>query len=402
MDDYGLDMIGKRIRQVRGAREMSLEVLANLVGKSKSWLWSLEHGEFSPTLKQVGALADALRISLPDLVRLPVPAPLNGDTDGAIEDTRRALEAVSHGVPGGVVCPVEVLRERVDGLYRGRAECRVKDVGVLLPSLIVDLHASITGGRDVPELLSLAVKTHVYVTARWLGETGAPSDLRRQVAGIARGLASEHGSPALVGVASVGSVDALVDSGMFDLAAVLVGRLPVLPVTTETTRLVGELTLLRALVAVLSGCPADSEAPLEEARLLAARVGEPTLLYDECGSAFGLTDVGLYSMDIAMESEEPGRALEIGRTINPRQHPWLTRQSAYWVWVGRGLSITGRPEDAVVALMRAEKVSPARLHRNSFARDVLMGLLVNARRNSVGMELRGLAYRAGLPVQPPR
>jgi hypothetical protein len=36
--------------------------------------------------------------------------------------------------------------------------------------------------------------------------------------------------------------------------------------------------------------------------------------------------------------------------------------------------------------------------RNPFVRDVLAELLVRARRDAVGRELRGMAYRAGLPV----
>ncbi|MBV9162019.1 MAG: hypothetical protein JO309_16025 [Pseudonocardiales bacterium] len=46
----------------------------------------------------------------------------------------------------------------------------------------------------------------------------------------------------------------------------------------------------------------------------------------------------------------------------------------------------------------AEKISPRRVHRNPPAREVLADLLARARRDAVGRELRGMAYRAGLPV----
>jgi hypothetical protein len=36
--------------------------------------------------------------------------------------------------------------------------------------------------------------------------------------------------------------------------------------------------------------------------------------------------------------------------------------------------------------------------RNPFAREVIAELLAHSRRDAVGRELRGLAYRAGLPV----
>jgi hypothetical protein len=39
-----------------------------------------------------------------------------------------------------------------------------------------------------------------------------------------------------------------------------------------------------------------------------------------------------------------------------------------------------------------------RVLRNPFARDVIAELVAHSRRDSVGRELRGMAYRAGLPV----
>ncbi|MBV8995592.1 MAG: XRE family transcriptional regulator, partial [Pseudonocardiales bacterium] len=72
---------------------------------------------------------------------------------------------------------------------------------------------------------------------------------------------------------------------------------------------------------------------------------------------------------------------------------------AYWIDYGRALArLRGRHDDAVVALRRAEEVSPLHTLRNPFVRDVIAELLVRARRDAVGRELRGLAYRAGLPV----
>jgi hypothetical protein len=92
------------------------------------------------------------------------------------------------------------------------------DVGAALPSLIRDLHASIDAGRDVPELLSLAVIVHVQVTHTWLRLAGASPDLRRDAARLARQAAQERGDVAALGVATYGTVYALVGSGMFDLA----------------------------------------------------------------------------------------------------------------------------------------------------------------------------------------
>lgn len=105
--------IGARLRQVRRARGKSLRVVAGLAGVSTTHLWRIEHGERALDLSEIAALADALQIAPSELIKLPIPAPANGDTDSAIKAVRRALRAVGHGRPGGQVVPVETLRARV-------------------------------------------------------------------------------------------------------------------------------------------------------------------------------------------------------------------------------------------------------------------------------------------------
>jgi hypothetical protein len=51
-----------------------------------------------------------------------------------------------------------------------------------------------------------------------------------------------------------------------------------------------------------------------------------------------------------------------------------------------------------MALRKAEQLFPVRVHRSPFARDVIGELVARARRDAVGRELRGMAYRVGLPV----
>ncbi|MGH4017999.1 MAG: hypothetical protein ACRDT0_01890 [Pseudonocardiaceae bacterium] len=57
---------------------------------------------------------------------------------------------------------------------------RERGVGAALPALIADLHTSLAAGRDVAELLDLAVLLHTGATAGWLRIAGAPMDLREQ------------------------------------------------------------------------------------------------------------------------------------------------------------------------------------------------------------------------------
>jgi hypothetical protein len=85
--------------------------------------------------------------------------------------------------------------------------------------------------------------------------------------------------------------------------------------------------------------------------------------------------------------------------MNPQAHGNRSRQAAYWADYGRALArMRGRHDDAVMALRRAELISPHRIQRGPVVREVLAELLTRSRQNAVGRELWGTAYRAGLPV----
>jgi Mg-chelatase subunit ChlI len=85
--------------------------------------------------------------------------------------------------------------------------------------------------------------------------------------------------------------------------------------------------------------------------------------------------------------------------MNPQAHANRSRQVAYWADYGQALArLRGRHEDAVRALRRAELISPHRIQRNPIVREVLGELLIRSRHDAVGRELRGMAYRAGLPI----
>jgi transcriptional regulator with XRE-family HTH domain len=392
--------IGRRVRQFRYNRGKSLRVVAGLAGMSKSKLDQIERGEIAlDKLSDILALADVLQIAPSDLMGLPVPAPANGHTDSTIEAVRRALEAVDQDLPAGVVLPVDVLAERVDQLYEMRRQCQLHQAGAGLPGLIRDVHTSIAAGRDLSTLLPLTVMTHVHLTHMWLRDAGASADLRRQAVALARDAAREHGEVTTLAVAAYGTVYALIGSGMFDLAQAKLDSLTLPKITRGTAGVVGGLMLTHSLVAALDRRPGDVAAPMETAAELAGRFGEADRTHDEFGFAFGPTDVGLYRMDLALEADDPDRALSIAQDVHPEHHPWATRSAAYWVERGRALArVRGRRDEAVMAFHRAKTISPHHVHRNPPAREVIATLLPGMRSDAIGRELRAMAHRAGLPV----
>ena len=390
--------IGQRVRQIRHSRGKSLRVVAGLAGMSKSKLSLIERGELAlDSRSDIVALANALQVAPSELTKMQVPAPGDGVTDMAIEAVRVAFMAVDHDQPGGEVLPVEALRARILAVLDARCRLdRQGEAAAVLPGLIRDLHTSIAAGHDVAELLDLAVLLHTQGTGAWLRVVGGPLDLRRDAARLARQAAQVRDTPTARGIATVRTVGVMLAAGTFDLAVGELDSVAIPTASSESAQLAGMLALSRSLVAAADSRLADADAAVEYAGELAQHTGEGNAYW----MGFGPTNVGLWRMAGALEVRDYERAAAVAEGLQPDVHPNLPRRAVYWVDYGRALArLRGRQDQAVMALRRAEKMSPHHVLRNRYVPDVLAELLVRrSRRDAVGVELRGMAYRAGLPV----
>ncbi|MGH3939539.1 MAG: helix-turn-helix domain-containing protein [Pseudonocardiaceae bacterium] len=399
MDADEARTIGRRIRQVRNARGKSLRVTAGLAGAglSRTKLQRIELGLRAVTLPEIRALAEALHIAPSELTKLPVPAPANGNTDSAINSVFLALMATNRNRPGGQILPVEVLRDRVAAMVDAHCRCdRGNEVGAALPALIRDLHTSIAAGRDVAELLELAVQLHSQATVAWLRVAGATIELREMAAGLATRAAQDRDTPEARALAAYGGLYVLVTAGATDLAWAELDSVSVPTRTPEGMQLAGMLGLCRSFLAAVDSRPGDVHSPLEYAAELAERTGE----LNAYGLGFGSQEVGRWRALAALESGDHELAARLAEGLSPETHPLRSGQADYWVTYGRALSrLRGRHEDSVKAFRRAELISPHHVLRNPITRDVLAELLTRMRLDSpAGRELRKMAYRAGLPV----
>jgi transcriptional regulator with XRE-family HTH domain len=392
--------IGRRVRQIRNVRRKSLAVVAGLAGISTGHLSRIERGERALDRRSlIVALADALEVAPSELTSLPVPAPSDGSTDAAVSAVRLVMIAASRNRLHGEPVALEVLQRRVQQIRETRRRCGFGAVGEQLPDLIRDIHCTIAAGRDVKALVELAVIVHVHVTLMWLRDAGASVDLRWQAAELAQGLAERLGDEISLAVAAYGSANALLASGAFVLADAELDSLTMPPTTVDTAGMIGMVTMTRSLIAAADQRTGDVAAPMQAAKELARQFGEPGDDHDRLGFGFGPTNVGLWEMALALEAGEPDRAVSVAQTVQPERHPFKTRQSQYWMDYGRALArLPRRSDDAVMALRKAEQLFPVRVHRSPFARDVIGELIARARRDAVGRELRGMAYRVGLPV----
>ncbi|MGB7243107.1 MAG: XRE family transcriptional regulator [Sulfitobacter sp.] len=70
--------LGVRVRQLRKAREWTLEQAANQAGLARSTLSKIENGQMSPTYDALKKLAVGLEISVPQLFTPPQQEQING------------------------------------------------------------------------------------------------------------------------------------------------------------------------------------------------------------------------------------------------------------------------------------------------------------------------------------
>jgi hypothetical protein len=154
----------------------------------------------------------------------------------------------------------------------------------------------------------------------------------------------------------------------------------------------GMLALHRSLVAAQRR-PAESGAALEHAAELATRTSG-----DAFAMGFSPVNVDLWHMAAALEYGEPDETIQVAKTVNPREHPHPERQATYWMDYGRALTNVQCRDDGARALLMAEKLHPTRVLRNPFARESLVKLAAHAKDDALGRDIRGMAYRAGLPA----
>jgi transcriptional regulator with XRE-family HTH domain len=394
--------IGQRLREIRYWRGKSLRVVAELAGISESYLSRLERGERQVDRRsQLEALAAALEVAPGELtgVHELTSAEGMGEVHTAVVALRVALADNALDDPADDAS--RPWPELVATLQRVNSELRpaadYAGMGLVLPTLITDLHAVAAGDpayrRDALGGL-LDVYTAATFTAKHLGEP----DLAAVAAMHARAVAAELDSPAHTALAELlraQAVSSPARARSMALAARAVDRVaPCVGSDPDAAEMYGMLHLTCALNAAALRRPVESAEHQAEAADVAARVGAGTNFGHQC---FGLPNVGFWRVTLAVERGEGGKVRELARDIDPAAVSSRTRRAGFYSDLGRGLATErAQRQQAVAALRTAERLAPQRVRANPFVRETVTDLMRRARRDAIGRELRGMAYRMGL------
>ena len=403
MDDQART-IGRRLREVRYWHQKSLRAVAELAGLSESYLSRLERGERPVDRRStLEALAAALEVAPGELTgshELVVGEGM-GEVHAAVVALRVALADNALDDPADdATRPWPALvadLHRVNNDLRPRADHAA--LGLVLPDLIADLHATAAADPDHRRdaLVGLLdVYTAAVVALKHLGE----SDLAAVAALQARAVAAEVGSPAYTALAEwvrALAVSSPARQRSLSLASRAADRVaPVVGSDGAAAEMYGMLHLMCALNAAALNRYGESADHQAEAADVAARVGAGTNFGHTC---FGVPNYGFWRVTLAVERGEGGKVAEIARDVDPTAVGSASRRAGFYTDLGRGLaSDRGRRGDAVKALRTAEQLAPQRVRANPYVRETVTDLLRLARRDAGGRELRGLAYRMGVGV----
>ncbi|MGH3834221.1 MAG: helix-turn-helix domain-containing protein [Pseudonocardiaceae bacterium] len=393
--------LGRRLREVRCWRRLTLREAAGLAGLSFSFWGQVERGEKAVTsCKTLEAMAGALRVHPSELTGQPwAPRDAVGaEAQAGLTAIETALECYQLGADPEV--PMRSWPQIAEDLKRLDTMSLAGDYAAqseLAPVLLGELHgAYLYLPQQRPEvLLGLmeAYQSVMWTTIR-LGARGLPSLVARAVQQCAETL----GDPVWLGYAAW-----IHGAATGPLNRVAHYRRSVAAAENLTSQLdAGDALqacgMLHLSAAQAAGAQADHDTAvthLAEASVLATRMD--TEVGTWAGLHFGSTNVGVWKTEIALELREPGQALDAAKTAHPELLPCASHQAGFWIDVGRALVTEKKTRDkAVGALVHAEQLAPQRIRNDVVVREVVTGLLRQARRDAGGRELRGLAWRMGI------
>lgn len=149
----------------------------------------------------------------------------------------------------------------------------------------------------------------------------------------------------------------------------------------------GTLFLAGSIAAARYGDGPKTAEYLREADRAAAVIGRDA---NHLWTAFGPTNVSIHRVNTAVELGDIQTVLDHGLSLNTNAVP-TERRARYLLDVARAHSLTRNREDAIDALLTAERLAPEQVRQHYLTRKVITALMKNSATRSV--ELDKLAAR---------
>lgn len=393
------DRIGLRIARWRDINGLTQQQLADRIGVSREYVSMIESGARAITKRSLlAALATALGVSTAELAGSPAPPQSHDKLLAVLVPQLRTALDEELGDPPAPVNPSRLIHE-METVMAARMRCDYATVAAKLPQLIVEartLAASPGAHRDTG-LMSLVRVCH---TAAMAIKSFGYVDLGMRLASRAQEAAQQLGNPVAIAAADYTAAQCALSAGAPRRSLALSARAAACLGDNDDNDALhwyGMLHLNSAFAAAVLGLRQDTLAHLAESKTTAARVwGNPWHV------EFGDVNVELWRMGCALELGDVEQVPDLARKIDRTQIQTVHRRARLHIDIGRGLHAVGDSGSAVRQLLFADELAAHEVRSRPLVRQIVAGMVRQARRRSGDSALRELAVRVGVdPLDPP-
>ncbi|MBA3488873.1 MAG: helix-turn-helix transcriptional regulator [Longispora sp.] len=405
--------IGRRVAHWRLRRNLSQQVFADRLGKSKSWVDKVERGV--RRLDKFSVLYDIAEVLQVDVQLLlgkdPArrPESVNCIDQVEVEEIRSSLECYDSISPffspvgTGDAPPVIELEKSVSHAWNTFQHVRYGILARLLPRLINDAQAADQAyrGRN-EEQRAAGLLAQVYMisssTLRKLGE----HELCWLAADRAISVAQRAGDPLLTGLASMRVANALRALGRhqpaLELNVAVANQLA--PgtqggATPDRLSVFGILLLQGAMAAAHLGDAPCVKELLDQAEETANALGRDDNRY---WTSFGPTNVQLHRAAAAVEMGEGKLAAHLHDSIDIMKFDGMLteRRANHMIDQARGHTQYGAMDKAATMLLEANSLAPSEVLCRPLAQEVAQEVVRRSSRGSVPSQLIELVDHMGV------
>lgn len=397
---------GRLIKTLRRDRHLTQQELAGLMGRTASWMSQVERGvqpveridvlqEFADTL---GVSVQRLRPDAPPMPASPAPAEQTRSND--LDEARLlisghpALGTLLSSSPARPARTVEDLTASVDELWELTHSAQFAGLSALVTELLPVLEQTVRTVSDSERATTYLLLSRTYQALAAAFVRQGEADAAWIAADRAISAAELSGEVLHVCASVYRMVQAFVRLRRLDQAehaasnavAALEARDDL---GVDGLAVLGALHLVLALVHARAGQRGEAREQIENARALAARIGEDR---NDFNLEFGPTNVEIQAVSTAVDLGDAGEAIDIGSAINAESLS-AERRGRLLMDLGRAHAQRRHLGEALDCLLRAEVLTPETVRTHAAARAAIRELVLIAGAGAQP-ELMELAERA--------
>lgn len=391
---------GQRVAYYRRRRGISQAVLADLVGKTTSWVEKIEAGRMPlDVLSNIAALARALDISvyelLPDDIA-DVDAVTRGRSVPALRELVLSYRFVNPRLSGAQAAPVELpaLKAIVADIWQAYQAARFGYVVARLQHALPIAGVTVAQAKPPADEEARTQLAYLYQVACSVLTKLGELDLAM--------LCADKGDSVIQGVDDLAAqislqrtiAHALLSNAQYgDALAVIddaVRRVPHGRLDPRVLSVVGTLHLVGAMASARQGNRAEASSHLAHAGAAAEAVGRDA---NYLWTSFGPTNVAIHHVSVAAELGDYQQAAALGPGIDTTGMS-TERRVRHQLEVARAFHFRAKRGEALRMVLAAEAAAPEQVRRHFLTHALVHEWLRNKQMRPTP-ELHALAVRTG-------